>query len=682
MTVKDAFPLPRIDESLSRIGNAKIFTSIDLAWAFWQIPLKNRDRRKTAFACELGLFEWRRMPFGLCNASATFQRSITRALQKIQQRHGSVVMAYIDDIVIATETIEDHIMRIKEVFECLREAGFKMRAEKCDFMRTETKYLGRIVSADGIKPDPEAVTKIREWLPPRNKEELQSFLGFANYYRDFVPFHAAKVQLMQELLKKNQHFSWDRRHQEAFDSVKRALSDATTLAAPNEQGRFVLDTDASKVAIAGILHQEQEYNGKTILRPIVYGSKSLTKTQLNYGAPKLEMYAVFYFVEKFHSYLAGREFTLRVDNQALSWLKTYSMDQAMIGRWIARLDQYHFKMIHRPRTQHRNVDGLSKRTNDYINFEQILEKLPEVSEGFNFMSQKDYDELPTVPYIDKRGHLIPNHPELPPQARAQLPLLYILQKRRKSKQSEEPIGETPWYFEIQWETTPTVEEDERPNRILSMTTKMPPVRIDTTKPDPTLGALPIECQKQAEILRTIETGLHEHHLTKYGLRDLHIAQNRDVHLLALKKLMKNEPLEDPMFPDEIQDFAKRYYHQKKDLLFLNPDDILCVNYVPQQRALHVRPCMIVMPQLSQHEILYRAHDESGHRGVGKVLARIQERHTWPGIKRDVVNHIKQCLTCQQAKHPAGNPCYPLQNINSSNFNDLVQFDHLKLCKTD
>ena len=121
------------------------------------------------------------------------------------------------------------------------------------------------------------------------------------------------------------------------------------------------------------------------------------------------MYAVFYFVEKFHSYLAGREFTLRVDNQALSWLKTYSM----IGRWIARLDQYHFKTIHRPRSQHRNVDGLSKRTNDYINREQILEKLPEVSEGFNFMSQKDYDELPTVPYIDERGHLIPDHPELP-----------------------------------------------------------------------------------------------------------------------------------------------------------------------------------------------------------------------------------------------------------------------------
>ena len=682
VTVKDAFPLPRIDESLSRIANAKIFTSIDLAWAFWQIPLKKRDRRKTAFACELGLFEWRRMPFGLCNASATFQRSITRALQKIQQRHGSVVMAYIDDIVIATETIEDHLERIREVFECLREAGFKMRAEKCDFMRTETKYLGRVVSAEGIKPDPAAVSKIQEWMPPRNKEELQSFLGFANYYRDFIPFHAAKVQPMQELLRKNQHFYWKEKHQEAFDSVKQALADATALAAPNEEGRFVLDTDASAVAIAGILHQEQEYNGKTILRPIVYGSKSLTRTQMNYGAPKLEMYAVFYFIEKSHSYLAGREFTLRVDNQALSWLKTYSMDQAMIGRWIARLDQYHFKTIHRPRTQHRNADGLSKRTNDYVHREKIVEALPEVSKGFSFMSQKDYEELPTVPYIDKHGKFIPNHPELPPEARAQLPVLYILKKPPKEDLTSDPsLSSIPWYPQVQWETTPTSTENDRPNCILSVTTKVPAARLDTTKRDPALRRLPTQCQEQADALRLVGTELHEHQSTMRGLKDLHLAQNRDVHLLALKKLMKNEPLDDTLFPEDVQDFAKRYYHQKKDLLFLNQNDILCVNYIPQQRAMHVRPCMIVMPQLYQHEILYRAHDESGHQGVGKVLARIQERHTWPGIKRDVVNHIKHCLTCQQTKHPAGNPCYPLQSINSSNFNDLVQFDHLKLCKT-
>ena len=314
--------------------------------------------------------------------------------------------------------------------------------------------------------------------------------------------------------------------------------------------------------------------------------------------------------------------------------------------------------------------------------EKIMEKLPEVSDGFNFMSQKDYEELPMIPYFDKHGNLIPNHPELPPEARAQLPLLYILGKESKYKPPEDSTGSAPWYPQIQWETTPTIDEDHRRNHILSILTGVPLSRLHTTEPDPTLKGMPAECQKQANILRTVGTELYEHFLTRRGLKDLHLAQNRDAHLLALKKLMKNEPLEDAIFPEDVQSFARQYFYQKKDLLFLNPDDILWVNYVPKQRTLHVRPCMLVMPQLYHHEILYRAHDESGHQGFGKVLARVHERHTWPGIKRDVVNHIKHCLTCQQTKHPAGNPCYPLQSINSSNFFDLGQFDHLKLCKTE
>ena len=127
------------------------------------------------------------MPFGMCNASATFQRAIARALRKTVNREGSMVMAYIDDIVIATETVEDHMVRLREVFECLREAGFKMRVAKCDFMKSEINYLGRVVSAEGIKPDPKAVAKLRDWEVLRNKTETQSFLGFANHYREFIP---------------------------------------------------------------------------------------------------------------------------------------------------------------------------------------------------------------------------------------------------------------------------------------------------------------------------------------------------------------------------------------------------------------------------------------------------------------------------------------------------------------
>ena len=129
----------------------------------------------------------------MCNASATFQRAIVRALQKIVKREENMVMAYIDEIVIATETVEVHVVRLCEVFECLREAGFKMRVAKCDFMKSEIKYLGRVCSAEGIKLDHKAVSKLRDWEVPRNKTELQSFFGFANDYREFIPWHAKRV---------------------------------------------------------------------------------------------------------------------------------------------------------------------------------------------------------------------------------------------------------------------------------------------------------------------------------------------------------------------------------------------------------------------------------------------------------------------------------------------------------
>ena len=289
VTIKDAYPLPRIDESFSRLCKAKIYTSIDLAWAVWQIPVRKADRQKTAFACGLGLFEWRRMPFGMCNASATFQRAIARALRKIVNREGSMVMAYIDDIVIALETVEDHMVRLREVFECLREAGFKMRVAKCDFMKSEIKCLGRVVSAEGIKPDPKAVAKLRDWEVPRNKAEMQSFLGFANYYREFFPWHAKLVAPLHAITGLGATFAWWDEQQQAFNAVKLALIEATALAQPDSEGEFVLDTDASAVAISGILHQWQGPPGERRLRPIVYGSKKLNATQAKYGAPKLEM---------------------------------------------------------------------------------------------------------------------------------------------------------------------------------------------------------------------------------------------------------------------------------------------------------------------------------------------------------------------------------------------------------
>ena len=278
--MKDAYPLPRIDESLARLGKAKIYTSIDLAWAFWQIPVQKVDRQKTDFACELGLFEWRRMPFGLCNASATFQRAIARALRKIVNREGSMAMAYIDDIVIATETVEDHMVRLREVFERLREAGFEMRVAQCDF-KSQIKYLRRVVSAEGIKPDPKAIAKLRDWDIPRNKTEMKSFLGFASNYREFIPWHAELVAPLHAITGIKATFAWGSEQQLAFNEIKKALIDATALVEPDSDGEFVLDTDASAVAISGILHRWQAHLENDVFAQLFTAAKNLLPPKLS-----------------------------------------------------------------------------------------------------------------------------------------------------------------------------------------------------------------------------------------------------------------------------------------------------------------------------------------------------------------------------------------------------------------
>ena len=195
---------------------------------------------------------------------------------------------------------------------------------------------------------------------------------------------------------------------------------------PTEKGMYVLDTDASVVAISGILHQEEEWNGKTVLRPTAYGSKVLSDTEMKYGAPKAEMFAVVTFVEKYRAYLGSESFKLRVDNRALSWLKTYSMNQSYIGRWIVRLDGYNMIIEHRTRDKHQNADSLSKKTEFYERQEQREADIPEIKDGFSFMDKETYDGLSLTRWLDKSGKPIEDHPELPKEP----PEKTVLKKKR------------------------------------------------------------------------------------------------------------------------------------------------------------------------------------------------------------------------------------------------------------
>ena len=374
VTRKDAYPIPRIDESLSKLGDAKFFTTLDLGSAFWQVPLRKQDREKTGFACELGLFQWKRMPFGLCNATATFQRMMAQALTSVTKKYGNLIMCYVDDVVIATPTLEDPIERLEEVFSCMKQAGLKCKPSKCEILRDSIKYLGRLVDKHGVRPDPEAVEAVLTWKAPKTDTQLMSFLGFANYYREFIKGYADKIYPMQRLMRnKGKKFTWTDEAQVSFENIRRELCEAPVLGMPTEKGMFLLDTDASMVAISGILHQEQEWNGRTVLRPIAYGSKVLSDTEMKYGAPKA--------------------------------------------------DGYHMIIEHRTRDKHQNADSLSKKTEFYERLEEKQANQSEIKDGFSFLDKETYDKLPLTRWLDKSGHPIPGHPDLPVETAAEIKLL-------------------------------------------------------------------------------------------------------------------------------------------------------------------------------------------------------------------------------------------------------------------
>ena len=291
--MEDIYPTPKIDESVSKLGEAKLFTTLDLGSAFWQVPLRKQDKDETGLAYELGLFQWKRMPFGLCNATATFQRLIAHALIGVRKNDGNLVISYVDHMVIAKLTLEDHIERLDEVFACLKRSGLKCKPSKCEILKDSIKYLGRMVDKHGIRPDSYALEAVLLWKSPN------IFLGFSSYWREFIKGYADKVYPMQQLMRhKGTKFMWNNAAEESFQRKKKELCEAWVLGMPTEKGMYVLDTDASVVAISGILHQEQEWNGNTVLRPIAYGSKVLIDTEMKYGAPKAKMFAVVTFVNK------------------------------------------------------------------------------------------------------------------------------------------------------------------------------------------------------------------------------------------------------------------------------------------------------------------------------------------------------------------------------------------------
>lgn len=368
-TIKDAYPLPRIEESWDALRGAKYFTTLDLAMGYHQVAMDDRDREKTAFTSPFGLFEYERMPFGLCNAPATFSRLMQATMNDMIFQ---MVLVYLDDILVYGRSFKEHLEHLDKVFTRLREAGLKLQPSKCKFLKKEVIYLGHQVSADGVATDPEKVRAVESWPIPTNVRQLRSFLGFSSYYRRFVPSYSQIAGPLHNLvnecngqLKKSKKLDppfevlWQAEHAKAFNVLKAKLTTAPVLGYANYSLPFIVETDASHDGLGAVLSQIQE--GKP--RVISYASRRLRPSERNcenYSAMKLELLALKWAVtEKFREYLLGQKFTVYTDNNPLRHLDTAKLG-AVEQRWASQLALFDYTIQYRPGKENRNADALSR----------------------------------------------------------------------------------------------------------------------------------------------------------------------------------------------------------------------------------------------------------------------------------------------------------------------------------
>lgn len=354
VTKKDSYPLPRIDDALDHVAGSQWFSSLDLRSGYWQVELAPEARPKTAFTIGQGLWQFTVMPFGLCNAPATFEQLMERVLKDIPR---SQCVVYLDDLLVHAKDFDTALMNLREVLLAIRRAGLRLNPAKCNLLAKETTFLGHVVNGKGVATDPAKVAAVAEWPQPTNAKELQSFLGLASYYRRFVRGFATVAAPLHRLTNQGCRFEWDEACSAAFHQLKEALVRAPVLAYPDPLRPFIVDTDASGVGVGAVLSQV----GEAGERVVAYYSCSLNQPARNYCVTRRELLAVVMAVRRFRPYLLGNKFTLRTDHASLTWLLNFKQPEGQVARWLEILQEYDFVIQHRPGHQHTNADALSRR---------------------------------------------------------------------------------------------------------------------------------------------------------------------------------------------------------------------------------------------------------------------------------------------------------------------------------
>lgn len=354
VTIKDAFPLPNIEDCIELLAGSMYLSCLDCCQGYYNLEIVEKDKEKSSFITKYGLFEHNRLPFGLCTAPATFQRAIQLVLAGLTWKS---VIAYLDDTIVLGLSFEMHLENLQEVLERFRKHNLKLKASKCVLFQKKVKWLGRIIEQGVISVNPENIKAVHDWKVPTTVRGLQAFLGFINYHRAHLPKLAEIAVPLYQLTRKNTEFIWSPTHEEAFQTLKTAMVTPPILVLPNSTDPFILDTDASAFAVSGVLSQVQD----KVEKVVAYASASLTPPQRRYCTTRRELLAVLVFIRHFRHHLLHKQFLVRTDHSSLVWLLNFKVADGQIARWAEELSQYQFALQYRKGELHGNADGLSRQ---------------------------------------------------------------------------------------------------------------------------------------------------------------------------------------------------------------------------------------------------------------------------------------------------------------------------------